>query len=128
MTRFVVDAYAWVEYLEGTPKGVRVRDLVENPGNMIITSPVTLAEVLSKFLRKGKDPKPAIVALETNTTIPPLDSGLAKMAGEAHAEGRKRHPDFGLADAFVLATARSRNSKVLTGDPHFKGLPEAVIV
>ncbi len=45
-----------------------------------------------------------------------------------HAEEKKRKQDFGLADAFVLATARSRSSKVLTGDPHFKDVPEAVMI
>ncbi len=107
---------------------MRVRDIVEISGSTIITSPITLAEVVSKFLRKGKDPKPAIMALESNSTIPPVEPALAKIAGEVHAEERKRHSDFGLADAFVLATARSKSSKILTGDPHFKGLPEATII
>jgi predicted nucleic acid-binding protein len=34
--------------------------------------------------------------------------------------------DFGLADAYVLVTARRVGGKVLTGDPHFNGLPVAV--
>ena len=117
-----------MEYLDGTHRGVRVRDIVESPGNTLITSPITLAEVLSKFLRKARDPKTAAVAIESNSTVPEVDSTLARMAADAHAEGKKRHSDFGLADAFVLATARSRNSKVLTGDPHFRGLPETVMI
>jgi predicted nucleic acid-binding protein len=36
--------------------------------------------------------------------------------------------DFGLADAYVLATARKLKSKILTGDPHFKGMKEAVLI
>ncbi len=123
-----MDAYAWVEYLDGSPRGLRVRDIVEGTGNTVITSPITLAEVVSTFLRMGKDPKLAVMALESNSTIPPVEQTLAKMAGEVHAEGRKRHSDFGLADAFVLATARSRSSKVLTGDPLFRGFPEAVMI
>jgi predicted nucleic acid-binding protein len=41
---------------------------------------------------------------------------------------RKTEKDFGLADAYVLATARQLKSKVLTGDPHFKNLKEAVML
>jgi predicted nucleic acid-binding protein len=36
--------------------------------------------------------------------------------------------DFGLADAFVLATARKLKAKVLTGDMHFEGVKEAVLL
>jgi predicted nucleic acid-binding protein len=39
---------------------------------------------------------------------------------------RKIERDFGLADAYVLVTARRLRSKVLTGDPHFRGVKEAV--
>lgn len=45
-----------------------------------------------------------------------------------HAEIRQVEKDFGLADACVLATARKLKSKVLTGDPHFKNVKEAVMI
>ena len=32
----------------------------------------------------------------------------------------------GLFDAIILATGRSLNAKILTGDQHFKGLPETL--
>ena len=101
---------------------------MESSRNTIVTSPVTLAEVVSKFLRMGRDPKIGITAIETNSTIPTISHALAKLAGEIHAEEKKRKPDFGMADAFVLATVRSRSSKILTGDPHFKEVPDAVLV
>ncbi len=36
--------------------------------------------------------------------------------------------DFGLADAYVLATARKLQSKILTGDMHFKNVKEASLI
>jgi predicted nucleic acid-binding protein len=123
-----VDAHAWIEYLDGSTRGSRVRDLLENPGNTILTSTVTLAELVSKSLRTKRDPKVAIAAVESNSTLHTISPALATLAGEVHAEEKKRKTDFGLADAFVLATARSRSSKVLTGDPHFKDVPEAVMI
>lgn len=124
----MVDAYAWIEYLDGTRRGAEVRDIIEEARNHCTTSVVTLAEVLSKFTRKGRDPKPALRALEDNSTLQPVDTALAILAGEVHAEMRRSVQDFGLADAFVLATARNKASKVLTGDPHFKTIPEAVMI
>lgn len=124
----MVDAYAWIEYLDGTRRGAEVRDIIEEARNHCTTSVVTLAEVLSKFTRKGRDPKPALRALEDNSTLQSVDIALAILAGEVHAEMRKSVQDFGLADAFVLATARTKASKVLTGDPHFKTVPEAVMI
>jgi len=89
---------------------------------------VTLAEVLSKFIRKGKDHELALRAIEDNTALEPVDTGLAKLAGELHAEQKRKIQDFGLADAFVLATARKKSAKILTGDPHFETIPETVQV
>jgi predicted nucleic acid-binding protein len=123
-----VDAHAWLEYLDGTPRGASVRDHLEKPGNTIITSTVTLAELVSKFYRTKRDPKIAVAAVESNSTLHTISPALAIMAGEVHAEEKKRKPEFGLADAFVLATARSKSSKILTGDPHFEDVPEAVMI
>ena len=38
---------------------------------------------------------------------------------------RKKHENFGLADAIILETARTLNAKVLTGDRHFRAVKEA---
>ncbi len=124
----MLDAYAWIEYLDGTSKGAGVRDKIEDPHNTCVTSVVKLAEVVSKFIRKGRDPRLALRALEDNSKVQAVDVTLARLAGEVHAEVRRKVADFGLADAFVLATARSKGFKVLTGDPHFKAIPEAIMI
>ena len=117
-----------MEYLDGTVKGTKVRDIIEDTRNTCLTSVVTLAELMSKFIRRGRDPTPAGRAVEDNSTLQDADEGLARLAGEIHGELRRKVVDFGLADAFVLATARNKASKVLTGDPHFKTVPEAVMI
>ena len=45
-----------------------------------------------------------------------------------HTEMRKTEKDFGLADAYVLATARKLKAKILTGDPHFKNVKDAILM
>lgn len=123
-----MDTYAWIEYLDGSPKGAKVRDIVEDTKNSIITSPVTIAEITSRYIRMRRDPARALVELENNSSIPPVDSKTARSAGEIHAEQRKTQRDFPLADAFVAATARTEHSKILTGDLHFKHFAEATMI
>jgi predicted nucleic acid-binding protein len=41
---------------------------------------------------------------------------------------RKTLKDFGLADAYVLATARRLNAIILTGDLQFKNIKDAVMI
>jgi len=125
---YIVDAYAWVEYLDGSARGVLVRNILENANNIIYTCAVTVAEVVSKFIRRGYDPEVAFSAITSNSTIVKVDEDLSKTAGEIHAKIKRKIKDFGLADAFVLASAQKHRTKVLTGDPHFKGIPEAILV
>jgi len=53
---------------------------------------------------------------------------LSIAAGKLHAEMRKHIKDFGLSDAFILALAKTTNSKILTGDRHFKNVKEALFI
>lgn len=126
--RYVVDAYAWVEYLTGSKKGEKVRDAVDNEKNEIFTCAVTVAEVVSKTAREERDYEAAYDILLSNSQIVNADETVSKEAGVTHSEMRKTQRDFGLADAFVLAVARRTKSKILTGDVHFKGVKEAILI
>jgi len=128
MSKYVIDAYAWVEYLVGSEAGTKVRDLLEKENNEVYTCAVTLAEVISKAAREAQDTETVYTILLSNSQIVNIDEELSKEAGIIHAEIRKTNRDFGLADAYVLATARRTESRVLTGDPHFKGMKEAILI
>ena len=69
MTRFIIDAYAWIEYLEGSDKGRKVTKIIEGERNDVFTSSATLAEITSKFLRTNKDPKIALIAINNISSI-----------------------------------------------------------
>jgi len=122
MAKFVIDAWAWMEYLNGSAKGKAVHDLTQNEDNEVFTSAVSLAEVLSKVLRQGKDQTIAREALCQLSKIVVADEALASRAGELHAKIKRRTPNFSLGDSFVLATASIVNATVITGDPDFKGV------
>jgi predicted nucleic acid-binding protein len=127
MSRHVIDSYAWIEYLDGTEIGHKVSDLIEE-NEEIFTSVLTVAEIVSKVARKGKDVKVAYDILTSNSTIINAYAELSLQAGLLHCDMRKALKDFGLADAYVLATARKLKAKVLTGDLHFKNVKDAVLI
>jgi predicted nucleic acid-binding protein len=128
MNRYVIDAYAWIEYLIGSKAGEKVRVLLEEGNNEFYTCAVTVAEVVSKTAREGRDFEEAYDILISNSQIINVDEEISKETGVLHSEMRETEKDFGLADAYVLALARKTKSKILTGDVHFKGLREAILI
>lgn len=127
MTKYVIDAYAWIEYLDGSDAGSKVSAILEKNDD-VFTCAVTLGEVVSKVARMGKDAKVAYDVLLGNSQVVVVDEELSLQAGLLHCEMRKAAKDFGLADAYVLATARRLEAKILTEDPHFKLLKEAIMI
>jgi predicted nucleic acid-binding protein len=126
--KYVIDAYAWIEYLLGSKAGEKVKSILEKETNDIYTCAVTVAEVVSKTAREGTQFETAYDILLSNSQIVNIDEEISKEAGVLHCEMRKTKRDFGLADAYLLAVARTVNAKILTGDPHFTGVKEAVLI
>ena len=128
MNSYVIDAWAWIEYLIGSEKGFKLSEILDVESNEVYTCAVTLAEVVSKVAREGKEVEVAYSLLLSNSQLIDADETLSRSAGLVHAEMRQKEKDFGLADSYVLATARKLKSKILTGDLHFKNVSEAVLL
>lgn len=126
--KYVIDAHAWIEYFVGSDKGNIVKRIIESDENEIFTSIITVAEVVSVTKRENRDAEEKYKDIINLSKLFFISSEMAKEAGILHAETRKRIKDFGLADAFVLLTARKLGAKILTGDPHFKGFKEAILI
>ncbi|TLY01457.1 MAG: type II toxin-antitoxin system VapC family toxin [Thaumarchaeota archaeon] len=116
------------EYLEGSLLGEKVRERLADDGNEIFTHDVSLAEIISKVRRREKDTDAAWSAIMTNSKIFALSEKDSRDAGLLHAKVKSKHSSFGLADAFVLSAARKLGAKVLTGDPHFANIEDAVML
>ncbi len=128
MPRYVIDSYAWIEYLVGSIKGMKVKEIVESENNEIITPTIVLAEVTSITQREERNAEEAYKMILGLTKTQNLQSEDAKEIGLLHAEMRKKIKDFGMADTVVLHTARRLVAKVVTGDPHFKGFKEVIML
>ena len=127
MNSLVVDSWAWVEYLEGSDAG-RKAESAMSKSQELWTSVISLAEVVSKYRRRGLDDEVAVRAITTLSKIGIPDLADAEEAGKIHAQFKPGSPNFGLADSFVLQLARKLGSKVLTGDPDFRKLKEAELI
>jgi predicted nucleic acid-binding protein len=124
---FVIDSYAWIEYFRGTPTGAKARRYIES--DSAATSAITLAELREKYLREEWSFFEAdLNFITTRTSQIPIDRPVALLAGEINHARKKISKDWGMADSIILATARAASAKIVTGDPHFKGLPEAVLI
>ena len=125
---YVIDAHAWIEYFVGSDRGKKVKEIIESDENEIFTSIITIAEVVSITKRENKDAEQKYRNMISLSKIFFLNPELAKDAGILHSEIKKNIKDFGLADAFVLLTARKLGAKVVTGDPHFKSFKDSILI
>jgi len=127
MTNLVVDSWAWVEYLDGSAVGKRADEVMQKALGLW-TSLASVAEVVSKYRRRGMDEGPAVMAMTTLSKIgvPSLED--ARQAGRIHAEVVPKVPNFSFADSFALQLARKVGGKVLTGDADFRGIKEAELI
>mgnify|MGYP001580805479 CR=1 FL=1 len=126
--KIVFDTFAWVEYFNGSEIGVKVKQMLELQENEIFTSIMTIAELASALKRDDRDVEISYKIVKDLSKIYFIDLELAKEAGILHVEMRKKLKDFGMIDCLILLTARKLSAKILTGDPHFKGLKEARLI
>ena len=125
--KFIIDSYAWIEYLDGSTRGKSIKDvLVEN--NEVYTISLTIAEVVSRAKRKNKDTTVAYETINTNSIIIDITPEMANEAGLFHATIREKIKDFGLVDSLIFIAARKLGAKIVTGDPHFKSFKETILI
>ena len=130
----VFDSYAWVEYFMGSKRGAVAREYLE--GGNIVTPDIVLAEVARKYVREGIDARDIggrLYFISSHSEVEGIDADLSLATADAWREleirARRRKLKMpSLTDGIVLALARKREAKVLTGDEHFKGLKEAIML
>jgi predicted nucleic acid-binding protein len=90
---------------------------------------VTLAELREKYLReKWPSLEEDVAFIAGRTLLAPVDRQIALLAGELNHTLKKTVKDWGMMDSMILATARAGSAKVVTGDAHFTGLPDAIML
>ncbi len=133
MVKIVVDAYAWIEIFLGSKKGRSASQVIQD-AELVLTPGTVLAEISRKYLREGA--KEDVIrnrskTISESSEVLAIDEEIAVVSGNAYLQieekARKSRIDKpSLFDAIVLGTARVNEANVLTGDVHFKDLPETV--
>ena len=122
---FVIDTWVWVEYYLGEDS--RVNEYIENDSLDLFTSAITLTEII-KFLHQNHETpehiRQVVTEIGIRSLVIPVTEDIAILAGECRPVGFKG----GIADTIILATARAGGHTVVTGDPHFRALPDAVFL
>jgi len=131
--KIVIDAYAWVEIFIGSKKGDKARENLTE-ADETYTPDVVMAEIARKYFREGAEEHIVLERLKTieeTSDLAPIDKNVALESAKCYMELSKKAKTEGLKtpslfDAIVLATTRLLNAKVVTGDEHFKGMPETL--
>ncbi len=124
---YIVDSYAWIEYFRGSRAGEKAKRFIE--GGKAATPTITVAELREKYTREDwpyfdED----LLFITTSTAIVNLTKDIAVKAGEVNAVMKAKVKGWGMADSITLATAQVAKAKVVTGDKHFKGLKQAILI
>jgi len=131
--RYVIDAYAWIEYFRASKSGEVAKGYIESEGSA--TPTIVVSEISRKLLREiglGNETREGrlkrLEFIRATTQIVDLDFEIAAKAGEIDLEMKKKRRGWGLADSIILCTARVTKGIIITGDEDFRGLEETVLI
>jgi predicted nucleic acid-binding protein len=131
--KYIIDAYAWIEYFRASKAGEVARQYIESEESA--TPTIVVSEVSRKLQNEimlgnetqaGKTQR--LEFIRATTRIIDLDFEIAAKAGEIDPEMRKKRKGWGLVDSIILCTMMATKGKVVTGDEHFRELEEAVLI
>lgn len=118
----IFDSFVWIEYFAGTERGRKVKNIVDD-AEIIYTPSICLTEIKAKYLREGRDPTERVDFMERRSIIISIDKEVALKAAEVKTE-HKLHT----IDALIYTTASVKGGELVTGDVHFKGLPNVTMI
>ncbi len=125
----LVDSWAWIEYFKGSLTGEKIREIIESSQEKVIVSAVNLAEVYNSFLRDYHYSdnecyaEASRKAIRQRSYVIEVDEEIAVDSAKI-----KHEKKWGLGDSIILATAKREGAKVMTGDPHFRGIEDVIFL
>jgi predicted nucleic acid-binding protein len=125
----LVDTYTWFEILKNSVWGNHAFAIIERSLPVFI-SVLTLYELHYRLEDEyGHEIATArIRTILSYTKTIPVDEQIASLGGLIKFEQKRKKSNMGAVDCMILATARIHNLNVLTGDIHFNGLEETIVL
>jgi len=125
--KYFIDSSAWIEYFEGSSAGEKVNNILEKDNEIFILN-INIGEVISFLKRKGKNFEVAYESMIKRAKIFKLTPRISKEAGILHAEKRINKSTISLADTLMICATKFIGAKIITKDPHFKNITEAIML
>ena len=125
--RYIIDSYVWIEYFRGTENGAKARRYIEE--GEAATPTIVLAELADKYSREGwKYLEEDIAFINSATVTFDLTKEIALLSGKTNSHMKRRIKGWSMADSILYATAKIKNAQIVTGDEHFRGVNEAILI
>lgn len=121
----VFDTYAWIEYFLGSEQGKIAESYIKEG---VITPFIILLELSYRADKEGWNFKRYLDFMKANSKITSVTEEFVLKFGQVYNKVKKDVPGIGIADAIVLLTALEQDAKILTGDEHFKNLPQTIFL
>ena len=120
----VFDTWAWWEVLHATETGQKLASrYIGTAGCRVLTADLALVELSAKLARDGRQREihHALTAVSSASEVVPVSTASAAACGPLLVELRRGHNGASLADAVMLAVARTEGARLISGDPCFAG-------
>ena len=119
----IVDSCGWLEWFTDSKLANNYEKFLADQDNILMPA-IILYEVYKILKREVGEEKALLAAgYMKNSSVIPLDETLALTAADvALQEG------LGMADAMIVAAARSNNCKIITSDADLKDQSEVVYI
>ncbi|VVB96234.1 tRNA(fMet)-specific endonuclease VapC [uncultured archaeon] len=125
---FLIDTYAWVEYFIGSKRGEKVKKIIEDENNTILTPECCLAEIKGWAIRENVDFEELYSITRKVSDIRCILTRDWLDAATIRSELRKTKKGFGMMDALIIAQQKRTACKVVSGDPHFEHLKDVIFI
>lgn len=126
----VFDAHAWVEYALNSPHADTIAEKLSSSRRPL--TPATVIGELKESMLRQHIPKSKIstvlLYVKSKSTIVNVDAEIAEKAAEINFQHKKTIKDWGMLDSIVYAVTILNKGQVITGDPHFKNLPQVTYI
>ena len=123
--KIIFDTYAWIEYFLGSEQGKIVEDYLKAEP---ITPIIVLLELSYRANKENWDFKKYLDFIKFNSRTSSATEDFILDFGALYNKTKNKIPGVGIADVIVLMTAIKENAKILTGDTHFKGMPQTIFL
>lgn len=122
----IFDTYAWIEYFIGSEKGKVVEKYLDE--EKILTPSIVLIELSCKSAKEGWNFEKYLQFIKSRSAILKLDEEIIIECGKIYANEKKKKLNFSIPDGIILTSALKYNSKILTGDEHFRDFKEVIML